>query len=808
MLDSSPSSPECVGPIAIAPELTRQLRALAQAAGVDEFACLWVGATVLVGRLSPRGTVRRARLIHRSREVFTPAPGDRPAPGASFRTALHRTRHGLPTGSDTAAGGPVDVTILLSPDARRLYVENNTDSADAPLAECWARTFRHLLTSLANEPDVPMTEHPLIDHDERDRIVRRLNPYRCPDVDDRGLTAPFEEQVERSPDAVALVDEYGTSVRYHDLNERANRLARFLRSRSAGRGTRVGVCLDRGIDQIVAIYAAVKAGATYVPLDAELPEARLSYMIEDSAPRLVLTDPASRGRIPPGTWEVYDVVTDRGRWAAGDSTNLPVDGGEAALLNILYTSGTTGRPKGVAYPTDGAQAHLRWMQLRYPFQPGDCAVFKTSPGFDVSIWEIFWPLHHGARLVICRPGGHRDPRHLARLVEAHGVTTIFLAPTVMTPFLEQVSADRVGALRWALCAGEPITQRLRDRFYARLPATALVNCYGPTEAGAVTDIVVDPDAGGAVPIGRPAEHFRLTVLDEELGLAPVGMPGEVYISSGTGLAHAYWRAAGRTAERFVADPYGPPGSRMYRTGDLGRYRNDGVLDYLGRIDRQIKVRGMRVEPGEIESVLAAHPAVGDCAVLAHGDPVRLLGFVVPADGETADETAILQHAASVLPVHMRPERVVPVAHIPANINGKVDKDALIRLWDAVRDGEREFVPPADDVEATLVEIYGRLLDTPRVSVLDTFAQLGGHSLLAFQLLDECEQRLRTKPDVTLLLTGRLRDVAASIRVATPAAATPTHMRRGQHGRSDDQRAGTDPGPIEVVAADGGGRVGR
>lgn len=764
--------PECIGPIAIPPDLARTLHHLAEVAAVDDFVPLLIGATVLVRRLSGRGTPRRARVIRGVREAITPMPTGAWDPAVSFRSALRGAAGSrVATVPDATGSHPVDVTILVSRDGDRLYLESMTDSADAPVAQCWARSFLQLLAGMANEPDAPIAAHPLVDEADRDQILHHLNRYRSPEVRHRTVTGPFEEQVERSPDAEALTDERGDTVSYRELNERANRLANFLRNTGAGPGTRIGICLDRGIDLVVAIYAAVKTGAGYVPLDAELPDSRLAYMLGDSAPRHVLTDPACRSRIPDGRWRVHDVESDRAAWEACAATNPVVGGTPASLLHILYTSGTTGRPKGVAYPTDGALAHLFWMQGRYPFGSGDSAVFKTSPGFDVSIWEIFWPLYHGARLVICRPGGHRDPQHLARLVEDRGVSTIFLPPTVMTPFLEKVSPDRAGSLRWALCGGEPITPRIRDTFYTTLPESTLVNCYGPTEAGNATDMVLAPEPGSpVVPLGRPAANFRVTLLDENLELVPIGMPGEAYIGGRTGLAQAYWRAPGRTAERFVPDPYGPPGSRMYRTGDLCRYRDDGVLEHLGRIDRQIKIRGLRIEPGEIESVLAAHPAVADCAVLAHGDPSRLLAFVVPA-GRTSindlDAAAIGEHAATILPDHMRPERVVPVLRIPATVNGKIDKDALLHLWRERTDGEREIVPPADELEAGLVEIYRRVLDTGPVSVLDNFAQLGGHSLLAFRLLDECLATLHAQPDVADLLTGTLRDVAASIRAGRP-----------------------------------------
>jgi amino acid adenylation domain-containing protein len=763
---SAPS--ECAGPIAIPPGLTHTLRSLARAAAADDFAPLAICATVLAGRLSQADTPFRARVIYGLREADTPSGAEAPGHAVSFHAALRSAARYQASAPD-AAGRRADVTILVSQDGSRLFAESMTDSANAPSAPCWARTFLQLLTCLADEPDAPMDAHPLIGKEERDRILNGLNPYHDPVVTHRTMTEPFEEQAERTPEAVALVDEYGGTLSYRKLNEHANRLAQFLRGTGAGPGGRVGICLRRGIPQIMAIYAAVKAGAAYVPLDPELPDARLAYMLEDCAPTHVLTDPACRDRIPCGPWQVHDIESDRASWEVYAAAKPAVETTSAALLNILYTSGSTGRPKGVAYPVDGALAHLAWMQGRYPFGDGDTALFKTSPGFDVSIWEIFWPLYHGGRLLICRPGGHRDPRHLAELVETHGITTIFLPPTTMTPFLSNVSSERAGALRWVLCGGEPITSRIRDGFYAALPTTTLVNCYGPTEAGTVTDGALGPEFGvPVVPLGRPAAHFRLAVLDENLEPAPAGMPGEAYIGGRTGLAQGYWRAPDRTAERFVADPYGPPGSRMYRTGDLCRYRDDGVLEHLGRIDRQIKRRGMRVEPGEIESVLAAHPAVADCAVVAHGDPARLLAFVVHAEvmpGNDLDAGSVLEHAVALLPEHMRPDRVVPVASIPVTVNGKVDSEALLAAWRVLADRDRDFVPPVDDLEARLAGIYSRVLETAPVGMLDTFTRLGGHSMLAFQLLDECEEQLRVKPPVTTLLTGTVRDVAVSIRTA-------------------------------------------
>ncbi|NMH76157.1 non-ribosomal peptide synthetase [Pseudonocardia xinjiangensis] len=765
--------PECAGPVAIPADLLGRLHRLAVAARTEDFVGLSIGATVLAQRLSRLGSTRRVRVVQGHREATTPVPADL---DGSFRAALCRAGElrKAPAPAETT-DQRVDVTIVVSQDGTCLYAESMVSSADAPSALCWARTFVQLLTGLARDPDARMATLPLIDAAERERILHGLNRYQRPEIRHRTMAEPFEEQAERTPDAVALLDESGTAVGYRELNTRANRLAHFLIRQGVGPGTRVGICLRRGIHQIVAIYAAVKTGATYVPLDTELPDARLAYILDDTAPTHILTDAAGRNRIPGGSWHLVDAEREHDDCAA---TNPIVATSPAGLLHILYTSGTTGRPKGVAYPTAGALANLAYMQARYPFEPDDCALFKTSAAFDVSIWEIFWPLYHGACLVICRDGEHRDPRHLARLVESHPVSIIFLPPTVMSPFLEQISAERT-RLRWTLCGGEPVTPRIRDTFYATLPGTTLLNCYGPTEANSVTDMPLPDEPGTPVPLGRPATNFRIRILDEDLEPVPVGMPGEAYIGGEIGVAHAYWRAPGRTAERFVPDPYGPPGSRMYRTGDLCRYRMDGVLEHLGRIDRQIKIRGLRIEPGEIESVLASHPAVADCAVIAHDTPVRLLAFVVPAAGTAVDDLdlgAIERFAARFLPGHMRPEQLVPMPRILTDVNGKIDNRALVAAGQDRADREHGFVPPADDLEAAVVDIYRRVLGTDPVSVLDTFTQLGGNSMLAFILFDECLQTLGAQPGPAELLTGTVREVAAAIRharfSAAPAGSSP------------------------------------
>lgn len=648
--------------------------------------------------------------------------------------------------------------------------EVTTRPATGPGPRLDAATYAHLLDEFTAAPDRPIAAAALVPRAEEKRILNDLNPYARPRHRYRTVTAPFEEQVRRTPDAVAIEDEDGVSLTYAELNARANRLARYLRQAGAGPATRVALALERGIEQFVAVHAVAKSGATYVPLESELPDDRLAFVLDDTDPLLVLADTATKSRLPANGPRVVDVERDASAWSGLPGSDLVPSGSERSLLHLLYTSGSTGRPKGVAYPVDGAIANILWLQRFYPFGLGDTALFKTSYGFDVSIWELFWPLYFGARVVICRPGGHRDPRHLAELMDRHGVTTVFLIPTIMHSLLEHLSPVRCTALRWVFCGGEPVTPRIRDAFHERSSA-ALINCYGPTEAGCVTDMVLPPDPGSPrVPLGRPAEHFRLYVLDDGLRVRPVGIPGEAYLGGEVGVAQGYWRRPDQTAERFLPDPYGPPGSRMYRTGDLCRYRDDGVLDHLGRIDRQVKIRGMRIEPAEVEAVVAEHPSVADCVVLAEGDGnPRLVAFAVPAPGCLLDAEDVLAHAATLLPSHMLPAKIVEIEAVPANVNGKTDQRALLNALQAADDDERETVPPRDEFDARLIDVFRRVLAVDRIGLADNFVELGGHSLLAFSLIEICDAELGAEPDPVDLLTATVGELADRMRAGAGAA---------------------------------------
>ena len=605
-----------------------------------------------------------------------------------------------------------------------------------PTLARFAGILAHLLTELAAAPDAPVFELSPLSPDERERVLHGLNPYQRPEISYTTMAQPFEEQVRRTPDAVALVGDEG-SLTYAEFNARANRLAWYLHRAGARPGTFVAVSMERSFDLMVALYAVAKSGAAYVPIDPDLPDARMAFMLEDCWPVAVLSDGRTRARIPAGPWRVLAVPEDAARWADEPTGDVPAAPGNH-LIHMLYTSGTTGRPKAVAYPVDGALADISWLHGRYPYHPGDTAILKTSYGFDVSIWEIFWPLYCGSRIAICPPGAHRDPARLRDLIDQYQVTTMFMVPSMMPPFYDHTARGSCPSLRWVFCGGEPVTPRVRDGFHERFDA-ALINCYGPTELGCVAETVLPVEPGAPVVVGPPPTHRRTYVLDERLEPTPIGVPGELYVGGEVGIAQSYHRRPALTAERFLPDPYGLPGGRMYRTGDLCRYRDDGVLEHLGRIGRQVKIRGMRIELAEIEAVFAEHEDVAQCVVTVLPDrDGEIAAFAVPAEGRTVAVPALVAHASRLLPAHMVPPTVTVVGEIPTFVNGKIDFGTLLRLDRTSAAAPAPVVAPRDATEAKVAAMFATLLGRDTVSVTDSFFALGGHSLLVFKLIEECE----------------------------------------------------------------------
>ncbi|MFJ2511483.1 amino acid adenylation domain-containing protein [Streptomyces griseoviridis] len=641
------------------------------------------------------------------------------------------------------------------------------------------RLLGHLETLLANaltDPELPLSQLSLMTGREERQVLADWNDTAHP-VPATTLTALLDQQARRTPDAPALVAD-GTRLDHATLHARANRLARLLIARGAGPESLVGVALDRGPDLVVALLAVLKAGAAYVPLDTGYPAERLAFLIEDAAPALVVT---TTGALPahPAPTLLLDDPRTRDRLAALPAAEL-TDAERTLPLRpahpayVIHTSGSTGRPKGVVVDHAAIVNRLLWMQDTYGLGPGERVLQKTPAGFDVSVWEFFWPLITGAALVLARPGGHRDPAHLADVIREHRVTTAHFVPSMLRAFLDDPAAEQVrGVLDRVLCSGEALPTDLADRCLALLPGTALHNLYGPTEAA--VDVTAwscaegTSSAGGSVPIGRPVWNTRTLVLDASLRPVPPGTPGELYLA-GAQLARGYLSRPALTATRFVAAPYGPAGSRLYRTGDLVRRRPGGALEFLGRTDDQIKIRGVRVEPAETEAAAASLPGVSQAAVTVRQDEPgeqRLVAYVVPLPGAALAPLQVRRDLKATLPDPLLPAAVVVLDALPLTPSGKLDRAALPApdLADLTTP-----TAPRTDAEARLCALIADLLGLPSVGVHDEFFALGGHSVLATRLVARIRDELGA--DVPLRAVFDTPTAAA----LAPLLATPADRR--------------------------------
>ncbi|MES1240568.1 MAG: amino acid adenylation domain-containing protein, partial [Acidobacteriota bacterium] len=618
----------------------------------------------------------------------------------------------------------LDLTLSLTEGSLTGFVEYATDLFDRATVQRLAGWFQELLAAAVALPEAPLDALPMVSDAERHQLLLEWNDTALPRKSAL-LHELIEAQADRTPDAVAVVGPHGETLTYAGLDRRANALARRLGRLGVGTDTLVGICAERSIEMIVGLLAILKAGAGYVPLDPDYPAERLAYMVEDSAVPVLLAQPHLAGRLP-GAVVPLTIEDEAGRSA---SEALP----ESAAYAI-YTSGSTGRPKGAVNSHRAIVNRLLWMQEAYGLGAADRVLQKTPFSFDVSVWELFWPLMTGARLVFARPGGHREPAYLVERIEAEGVTTLHFVPSMLQVFLEEPDLHRCSSLRQVMASGEALPPDLADRCVRSL-GVPLHNLYGPTEAA--VDVTFRPCPGGErrVPIGRPIANLRIHLLDRTGRPVPLGTAGELHIG-GEGLARGYLHRPALTAERFVPDPLAEaPGERLYRTGDLARHLADGEIEYLGRIDHQVKIRGVRIELGEVEAVLAEHPAVREAVVLARRD--ALAAFLVLR--ETAPVDRLRAWVQERLPDAMVPAGWVFLDALPLTPNGKADRSALAGL--ALDPVPEDATPPRTPLEELLAGLWADLLGRDRAGIHDHFFHLGGHSLLATRLIGRLATRL-------------------------------------------------------------------
>ncbi|MBF6466099.1 non-ribosomal peptide synthase/polyketide synthase [Nocardia beijingensis] len=622
-----------------------------------------------------------------------------------------------------------------------------TDLFDRNTVETFGARFVRVLRAVVADPSARVGELELLDDAERALVLDRWNDTAVPGDPAATLASLFEAQVARTPDAPAVTVE-GRTLSYAEFAGRARRLARWLCGQGVGPDAPVALGMRRSLELVVGIYAVTLAGGAYVPLDPDHPAERLEYVLSTVRPVCVLTSGAD---LDAGAARQVRVDRlDLAGYAATPLTALDRLGSPAPghTAYVIFTSGSTGRPKGVAVTHAAIVNRLTWMQSAYPLATDDVVLQKTPVTFDVSVWELFWPLAFGARLVVARPDGHRDPRYLARLIAGQRVTTVHFVPAMLGVFLAEAHTGECLTLRNVFASGEALpavtAQRAREVIGARVH-----NLYGPTEAAVdvtyheVTDADVE-----SVPIGRPVANTRLLVLDARMRPVPVGVPGELYLA-GAQLAQGYVARPELTADRFVASPFGAAGARMYRTGDLVAWRPDGELRYLGRTDFQVKLRGLRIEPAEIEAALLALDAVAQAVVLVRSDERsgdQLVAYLVPASRHEIDVEDVRAALSTELPAYMVPTAFVPLERFPVDASGKLDRAAL----PAPEFAAVGYRAPATRTEARVARIVAALLGVERVGADDDFFALGGNSLLATQVAARLGAELDAEIPVRLL----------------------------------------------------------
>ena len=658
---------------------------------------------------------------------------------------------GVQAVTHTLATGPVnDLELALFPDETGgLSLEilaNKARYDEAELRRHMAR-LTALLAQFAADPTLRCGEAEMLSADELARLAA-VNDTAVP-LPATTLSALVADQARKTPDAPALADARW-QFSYREMRQQVVALAQLLRQRGVKPGDSVAVALPRSVFLTLALHGIVEAGAAWLPLDTGYPDDRLRMMLEDARPSLLIAteDQLARFSDIPG----LESLCYQQPLAAGDDAPLAVSKPDHTAY-IIFTSGSTGRPKGVMVGQTAIVNRLLWMQDRYPLSADDVVAQKTPCSFDVSVWEFWWPFIAGAQLVMAEPEAHRDPQAMQQFFARYGVTTTHFVPSMLAAFVASLDADSVAAcrtLRRVFCSGEALPTEL-CREWERLTGALLHNLYGPTEAA--VDVSWYPACGSelaavtgsSVPIGWPVWNTGLRILDAAMRPVPPGVAGDLYLT-GIQLAQGYLGRPDLTASRFIADPFAP-GERMYRTGDVARWLTNGAVEYLGRSDDQLKIRGQRIELGEIDRVMSALPDVGQAvshacvfnqAAATGGDARQLVGYLVSDSGLPLDTAALKARLAEQLPPHMVPVVLMQLAELPLSANGKLDRKALPL---PTLGGERSGRPPEPGMETLVAAAFSQLLGCEVNDIDADFFALGGHSLLAMRLAAQLSRQL-------------------------------------------------------------------
>src|SRR5687767_12950868 len=667
----------------------------------------------------------------------------------------------------------IKLTSILTANEIVAEVHYDSDSFQRRDIERLVEQFSCLIESVTNDPKARISDLNLLSSSEREQMLVKWNETSAEYPRAMCIHELFEQQVERTPEAIAVI--FGEEeLSYRELNERANQLAHYLRAGGVSAEQRVGLCVERSLEMVVGMLGVLKAGGGYVPIDPEYPRERVTLMLEDAGLGLLLTQQHLVARLPEHAARVVQLDAEWQEIEQSPNTNLAGTATPENLVYMLYTSGSTGRPKGVMVPHRALGNHMAWMQGRFPLTAADRVLQKTPFSFDASVWEFYAPLLAGARLVLAAPGGHQDPAYLVQLIGEQEVTTLQLVPLLLEALLEEPGIAECGSLKRVFCGGEPLTVKLMTQFFEQL-AAELINLYGPTEATIDTTYWQCEVAAGrrSIPIGVPVSNTQAYVLDEWQRVVPLGVGGELYLG-GESLARGYWQRAELTAERFVPHLYSASaGARLYRTGGMVRWNEAGELEYFGRNDQQVKIRGHRIETGEIETALLERAEVGRAVVLVREEAGRgkqLAAFVMSSNGVEPSGKELRGYLQERMPEYMVPTSIAVVSELPLMPNGKVDRQALLSLSNAVP--ESEYEGARNEVEELLAQVWQEVLGIERVGIHDNFFELGGHSLLATQLISRIQIVFQIElPIRTLFDYPVIADLAHEIEATLKGGAT-------------------------------------
>ena len=616
--------------------------------------------------------------------------------------------------------------------------------------------LKSILLSFASHPRYKVGQHTIYNQDDLKNILESW-PAPYTQYDETAIIpVQFEKQVEKTPDHPALFFE-GRHLTYQQMNLAVNRVAHHLMRLGVQPDQRVAVYMERSLEMVIALYAIIKVGAAYVPIDPTNPKDRIRFMLEDSYPDLILTQKVFQKDQNLSGHNIF--VLDMQNLPDEKDSDPRVEISPKQAAYMIYTSGSTGRPKGAILTHEAIRNRLQWMQDTFLLTENDRVLQKTPYTFDVSVWEFFWPLMHGAMLVIAKPEGHKDTTYLVKTILDEQITTMHFVPPMLQVFLEVANVSACSSLKRVICSGEALPYDLKERFYQKLEHTELHNLYGPTEAAVDVTWYACPHESpySLLPIGKAISNTPIYILDENLRPVPIGVPGELFIG-GIQLARGYHNRPALTAEKFIPDPYSDvAGARMYRTGDLVHRLPDGNIDYLSRIDFQLKIRGFRIELGEIEYRLSALPSIREAVVTVYEPQPgnkQLTAHIIPVTPDSEIDVSEIKEALLLyLPDYMVPAFIIPMTSFPLTPNGKIDRKALPKP-NAVDNDAREYVAPGNEIEQKIQEIWQDLLNVSPIGIHNDFFRLGGHSILATRLVTRFRQNFKVELPLSAVFEAR------------------------------------------------------